>query len=55
MRNKIIKISAAVIAAVLLFGGLFLLFHDDVGEMIQEEKNQAVCAGFYYSGTAGKY
>lgn len=38
MKNKIIKISAAVIAAVLLFGGLFLLFHDDVGEMIQEEK-----------------
>lgn len=38
MRIKIIKISAAVIAAVLLFGGLFLLLCDDVGEMIQEEK-----------------
>ncbi len=38
MKNKIIKISAAVIAAVLLFGGLFLLLRDDVGEMIQQEK-----------------
>ncbi len=38
MRNKIIFITAAVISAVLLFGGLFLLFRDDVGEMIQEEK-----------------
>lgn len=38
MRNKIIFITAAVISAALLFGGLFLLFCDDVGEMIQEEK-----------------
>lgn len=38
MRNKIIKISAVVLAIALLFGGLFLLFRDDVGEMIQEEK-----------------
>lgn len=38
MRNKITKISAAVIAAVLLFGGLFLLFRDDVQVKIQEEK-----------------
>lgn len=38
MRNKIIFITAAVISAALLFGGLFLLFRDDVGEMIQEEK-----------------
>lgn len=37
MRNKIIFITAAVISAALLFGGLFLLFRDDVGEMIQEE------------------
>ena len=29
---------AAVISVALLFGGLFLLFRDDVGEMIQEEK-----------------
>lgn len=38
MRSKIIKISAVVLAIALLFGGLFLLFHDDVGKMIQEEK-----------------
>lgn len=38
MRNKIIFITAAVISAALLFGGLFLLFRDDVGEIIQEEK-----------------
>ena len=38
MRNKIIKISAAVAAAALLFGGLFLLFHDDIQVKIQEEK-----------------
>lgn len=38
MRNKIIKISAVVLSIALLFGGLFLLFRDDVGEMIQEEK-----------------
>ena len=38
MRNKIIFITAAVISAALLFGGMFLLFRDDVGEMIQEEK-----------------
>lgn len=38
MRNKIIFITAAVISAALLFGGLFLLFRNDVGEMIQEEK-----------------
>lgn len=38
MRSKIIKISAVVLSAALLFGGLFLLFRDDVGEMIQQEK-----------------
>ena len=38
MRNKIIKISAVVLSIALLFGGLFLLFRDDVGEIIQEEK-----------------
>ena len=38
MRNKIIFITAAVISAALLFRGMFLLFRDDVGEMIQEEK-----------------
>ncbi len=38
MKNKIIFITAAVISAALLLGGLFLLFRDDVGEMIQEEK-----------------
>ena len=38
MRNKIIKISAAVVSAALLFGGLFLLFHDDIQAKIQEEK-----------------
>ena len=30
MRNKTIKILAAVVSAALLFGGLFLLFHDDI-------------------------
>ena len=38
MRNKIIKISAAVAAAALIFGGLFLLLRDDVQVKIQEEK-----------------
>lgn len=38
MRIKIIKISAVVLSIALLFGGLFLLFHDDVGELIQQEK-----------------
>lgn len=38
MRNKIIKISAVVLSAALLFGGIFLLFRDNVGEMIQQEK-----------------
>lgn len=38
MRNKIIKILAAVVSAALLFGGLFLLFHDDIQVKIQEEK-----------------
>lgn len=38
MRNKILFIMAAVIPAVLLLGGLFLLFRDNVGEMIQQEK-----------------
>jgi len=38
MRNKIIKISAAVAAAALLFGGLFLLLRDDVQVKIQKEK-----------------
>lgn len=38
MRNKILKITAAVVAAALLFGGLFLLFRDDVQVKIQEEK-----------------
>ena len=38
MRNKIIKISAAVAAVALLFGGLFLLFHDDIQAKIQKEK-----------------
>lgn len=38
MRNKIIKISAVVLSIALLFGGLFLLFRDDVGVMIQEKK-----------------
>lgn len=38
MRNKILFIMAAVISAVLLLGGLFLLFRDNVGEMIQQEK-----------------
>ncbi len=38
MKNRIIKISAAVVSAALLFGGLFLLFHDDIQVKIQEEK-----------------
>lgn len=38
MRNKIIKISAAVVSAALLFGGLFLLFHDDIQAKTQKEK-----------------
>lgn len=38
MRNKILKRTATVIAAALLFGGLFLLFHDNVGVKIQKEK-----------------
>lgn len=38
MRNKILKITAAVAAAALLFGGIFLLFRDDVQVKIQEEK-----------------
>lgn len=38
MKNKIIKISAAVVSAALLFGGLFLLFHDDIQAKIQKEK-----------------
>ena len=38
MKNKIIKVSAAVVSAALLFGGLFLLFHDDIQVKIQEEK-----------------
>ena len=38
MRSKIIKILAVVLSAALLFGGLFLLFRDDVGEMIQKGK-----------------
>lgn len=38
MRNKTIKILAAVVSATLLFGGLFLLFHDDIQVKIQEEK-----------------
>ena len=38
MKNKIIKISVAVVSAALLFGGLFLLFHDDIQVKIQEEK-----------------
>ncbi len=38
MKNKIIKVSAAVVSAAILFGGLFLLFHDDIQVKIQEEK-----------------
>lgn len=38
MKNKIIKVSAAVVSAALLLGGLFLLFRDDVQVKIQEEK-----------------
>lgn len=38
MRNKTIKILAAVVSVALLFGGLFLLFHDDIQVKIQEEK-----------------
>lgn len=37
MKINKLKICAAA-AAALLFGGLFLLFRDDVGEIIQEEK-----------------
>ncbi len=33
---------------------MFLLFRDDVGEMIQEEKNQAFYSGFYTFESAGK-
>ena len=38
MRNKTIKILAAVVSAALLLGGLFLLFRDDIQVKIQEEK-----------------
>lgn len=38
MRTKTLKICAAAAAAALLFGGLFLLFRDDVGKLIQQEK-----------------
>ena len=38
MKINKLKICAAAAAAALLFGGLFLLIRDDVGEMIQEEK-----------------
>ena len=38
MRSKIPTILAVFLSAALLLGGLFLLFRDDVGEMIQEEK-----------------
>ena len=38
MRNKILKISAVVLSIAFLFGGLFLLLRDDVGELIQQEK-----------------
>lgn len=38
MRYKTIKILAAVVSVALLFGGLFLLFRDDVQVKIQEEK-----------------
>ena len=38
MKNKTIKILAAVVSAALLFGGLFLLFHDDIQAKIQKEK-----------------
>ncbi len=37
-KSKIIRIGLAVAAAALLFGGLFLLFRDDVQVKIQEEK-----------------
>lgn len=46
MRNKIIKISAAVVSAALLFGGLFLLFRDDVQVKIQEEKIKPLVPDF---------
>lgn len=46
MRNKIIKISAAVAAAALLFGGLFLLLRDDVQVKIQEEKIKPLVPDF---------
>ena len=38
MRSKIIKILAVVLTIALLFGGLFLLFYDDFGKLIQQEK-----------------
>ena len=46
MKNKIIKISAAVVSAALLFGGLFLLFHDDIQVKIQEEKIKPLVPDF---------
>ena len=54
MRNKIIKISAVVLAIALLLEDYFLSLRDDVQVKIQEEKNQSVCARFYTSGSAGK-
>ncbi len=38
MKSKVLKICAAVLSAALLFGGLFLLFRDDVQVEIQNEK-----------------
>lgn len=38
MKINKLKICAAAASAALLFGGLFLLFRDDVSEMIQQEK-----------------
>lgn len=38
MKINKLKICAAAASAALLFGGLFLLFRDDVGEMIQQKK-----------------
>lgn len=38
MKINKLKICAAAASAALLFGGLFLLLRDDVGEMIQQEK-----------------
>ena len=46
MKNKIIKISVAVVSAALLFGGLFLLFHDDIQVKIQEEKIKPLVPDF---------